>query len=45
MTITKNAWGYLVISDILNGYRVQQTYVGYTKKEAISLFKKFKEKK
>ena len=38
MTITKICGGYL-ISDIVNGYLLHRTYVGYTKKESVKLFK------
>ncbi|KKL67899.1 hypothetical protein LCGC14_2130350 [marine sediment metagenome] len=40
MTIKKNIYGYLVISDIKNGYRIEKKYLYYTKKEAIKLFRK-----
>ena len=32
--------GYLIVSTIHKGYRVKRTYIGYTKREAIKLFKK-----
>jgi hypothetical protein len=40
MTVTRmrhsGAW---VVTDIINGYYEQEVYYGYTKKEAIALFK------
>lgn len=39
MSITKNINGAYVVSDIINGYLVQRTYYGHTKREAILLFK------
>ena len=39
MTISKNVYGYWVISDMVGGYRIERKYIGYTKKEAIRLFK------
>jgi hypothetical protein len=47
MTIEKNIHGYYVISDIINSYRMQQTYIGYSKRDAIRLFREeyAKEKK
>lgn len=40
MTCTKNKInGSWVISDIVGGYLVTRTYYGYTKKEAIQMFK------
>jgi len=44
MTIKKNYQGAYVISEIVNGYRVQHTFMGYTKKQAVSLFKKLIDK-
>ena len=38
MNIELNIKGYWVISDIVNGQRIQKTYIGYTKKEAIQKF-------
>lgn len=38
MNITKNVNGYWIISDIIDGYRVNKTYIGYTKIEAIRQF-------
>jgi len=40
MIIQKNIYGYWVISDIVRGYRLERKYLGYTKKEALSLFRK-----
>jgi len=39
MTIDKNAEGAWRISDIIGGYLVTRRYYGYTKREAIKLFK------
>lgn len=44
MTITKTQNG-IYISDIINGYLVKRLYVGYTKREAKKLFKKFVEER
>ena len=35
----KNINGVLVLSTVYNGYRVQRSYSGYTKREAIKQFK------
>ena len=32
--------GALLISDIINNYYIKRTYIGYTKRQAISIFKK-----
>jgi len=40
MSIKKNVNGYWIISDIIDGYRVQKIYIGYTKRKALSMFKK-----
>jgi hypothetical protein len=46
MIIQKNTSGYWVISDIINGYRVERKYLYYSKRKAIKLFKEeFKELK
>ena len=39
MTIDKNAEGAWRITDIVDGYLVTRRYYGYTKREAIKLFK------
>jgi len=39
MIIERNHAGAWVISDIIGGYRVSQTYYYYTKREAIRLFR------
>ena len=39
MIIEKNTQGAWVISDIIGGYRVARSYYGYTKREAIRLFR------
>lgn len=39
MTITKSINGAYVISSIVNGYLVTRTYMGFTKKEALAMFK------
>jgi hypothetical protein len=41
ISITKNNLGYYVISALINGYREQRVYSGYTKKDAIRLFKNY----
>lgn len=38
MTIKSNAFGFLVISDIIGGQLVTERYQGYTRKQAIRLF-------
>jgi len=40
MSVYKNANGYWIVSDIISGYLVSRTYIGYTKREAIQRFKK-----
>lgn len=39
MNITKLHNGALEITDIINGYLVRRVYFGYSKREAIKLFK------
>ena len=39
MNITKNYNGSITISDIIGNYRVKKIYFGYTKKQAVKLFK------
>ena len=39
MSIERNFEGAYVVSDIIGGYLVVRRYYGYTKKEAIALFK------
>jgi hypothetical protein len=39
MMIEKNNAGAWVISDIIGGYRVARQYYGYTKREAVALFR------
>jgi hypothetical protein len=39
MTIEKNHAGAWIVSDIIGGYRVARQYYGYTKREAVQLFK------
>lgn len=39
MTIEKTIQGAWKVSAIVNGYLVTKQYFGYTKKEAIALFK------
>ena len=41
MTIERNYEGAWVISDIIGGYRVARSYYGYTKREAIRLFREY----
>lgn len=38
MTITKNPNGY-TISDVVQGVRESRFYIGYTKREAVSMWK------
>jgi hypothetical protein len=38
--ITQGNNGSVIVSDIINGYRVQRTYIGYTIREAKTLFKR-----
>jgi hypothetical protein len=45
VTITKNDDGSYSFHTIAEGYFVKQRYYGYTKKEAIKLFKEKLEKK
>jgi hypothetical protein len=40
VSIEKNYSGAYVISDVVNGYLVTKQYYGYTKREAVALFKK-----
>lgn len=40
MLIAKNSKGAYLISDFVNGYLLTRTYYGYTKREAVALFKK-----
>jgi hypothetical protein len=39
MTIEHNHAGAWIISDIIAGYLVTRTYYGYTKREAVALFR------
>jgi hypothetical protein len=39
MTIKKSIHGTIVISDIINGYRVERQYVGYSVRDAVARFK------
>jgi len=39
MTTTKGQYGQWIISDIINGYLVIRQYYGYTKREALQMFK------
>ena len=39
MTVERNHEGAYVISDIINGYLVTKRYYGYTKKQAVKLFR------
>ena len=41
MPIFENTRNGLVISDIIDGQRVKQTYQGYTKREATAKFKRY----
>ena len=41
MSATRSAvTGAWIVSDIINGYLVQRVYMGYSKREAVALFKK-----
>ena len=40
MTVSKNHAGAIIISDIIGGQYVQRVYIGYTKREAMSRFRK-----
>jgi len=40
MNIFKNNNGSYEISEVVNGYRVHQVYIGYTKIKAMKEFKK-----
>ena len=39
MIAEKNYEGAWVVSDIVNGYRVARKYYGYSKREALAMFK------
>ena len=39
MTIERNYEGAYIVSDIVNGYRVARKYYGYSKREALAMFK------
>lgn len=39
MSITKNHDGAIIISDVIRGYLVSRTYYGFTRKEALAMFK------
>lgn len=39
MTITKNYAGAWVVSDTIDGYLVTKSYYGYTRAEALAMFK------
>jgi len=38
MTIKKSIHGTIVISDIINGIRVERQYVGYSVRDAVARF-------
>jgi len=40
MIAEKNYWGAWIVSDIVRGHRVQQTYIGYTKAQAVADFRR-----
>lgn len=42
MNIEKQNNGSLLISDIVNNQYIKQVYYGYSKKDAMRLFKKYK---
>lgn len=39
MTVTRNLNGSYTVSDIIDDYLVNRTYYGYTKREAVALFR------
>lgn len=39
MTITTNAQGMWVISDLVGGYYVQRVYMGYSRRDAVQRFR------
>lgn len=39
MTIEKTFQGAILIRDVVDGYMVYEQYMGYTKREAVKLFK------
>ena len=39
MTIERNYEGAYIVSDIVNGYRVARKYYGYSKREALAMFR------
>ena len=39
MIISKGSYGQIVIAEVINGVLVHKQYYGYTKKEALRLFK------
>ena len=39
MIVEKNYEGAWVVSDIVNGYRVARRYYGYTKRQALAMFR------
>lgn len=39
MIVERNHHGAWVVSDVIRGYRVARTYYGYTKWEAMRLFR------
>lgn len=39
MTIKRTINGYWLIADIVEGYRRQRCYMGYTKRQAVALFR------
>jgi len=41
MNIERNHEGAWIVSDIVDGYRVERKYYGYTKQEARQLFKAY----
>ena len=38
-TAKRNIHGYIIVSDIIGGYWEHKTYIGYTMRQAIQLFK------
>ena len=42
MTIDKNSEGAWRVSDFVGGYLVTRVFYGYTKREAVQLFRKYR---
>lgn len=44
MVVEKSLSGFIIISDIVDGQRIKQKYMGYSEARAIKEFKKFVKK-